>query len=254
MNSDPIADITNLKASQVYKESLIILEGIKKTWKKDKQFNYKLKRDGNCNINVQTYLKNNLNNVYWCARVTDFKSISDYKKELYYSGFEKYILGSLNGTENSHTEFEKEYIHELTSFKIFDSSILKEGLSENILFNSYLAELTYTFQFPLKTRKFYELICIFKDKENNEGYVVSQCISPSNLGSIDSSNAVIGRYTSIERVSYDEVNKELDWTMCTCSTPGGFIPDWITKLSIKKAISKDVPSFLDWLEKNSPST
>ncbi|ABN67488.2 hypothetical protein PICST_62209 [Scheffersomyces stipitis CBS 6054] len=242
MNLTPVENITTIDKSKLLVESSEIISKIESTWAKDKQFLYMLPKQKR-NIGVQTYHANSLNGVHWSARVSDFKDFDSTAKSRYFKLLQKYILGSFTNNDLTHTHYEKEYIHEL-----YDYDINKFDTPDNES-ASYLVQLFYKFQFPLKKRVFYEYVHVFKEDNSNDAYVVSLPISPKLLEKSEfNKEYVVGRYTSIEKISYDAESNDLKWIMCTCSTPGGSIPDWLTNMTINGAIAKDVPSFLNWVD------
>lgn len=224
------------------------------SWDAKKTYSFKL--DGaefRSPLKVQTFNKN-ISTSYWSARTTSFngKSFTDSQREDIWQYFSKYLIGE----GASHTVFEQEYIHELESFK--EEEVARNPsreVSDFYSFHSYAIEAIYKLQFPLKKRVFYELVLIYKNNtdENEEakGYVVSIPIEPKlfNNKSSNLTSYVLARYASVEKVVYNKQKGTLNWTMCTRSSPGGNIPDFIANMSINGVISKDVPSFLNWAAK-----
>lgn len=241
MNSIPLISVTDLNSEELSNQANSIINSIDKSWKEDKKYSYKLNKL-NCDVNVHTYHNDELNNDYWCARVSTLREIDIKNKKEYYSKLEKYIVGSMVNLEKTHTEYEKQYIHELV-----DYSLKPIKLSPNRDFDTftYLARLEYKLPFPLKRRVFYELIHVCKSHEKSLSYIISLAIEPDCF-QFEDSKTVNARYTSVEMISYDNSTDNLQWKMATCSNPGGSIPGWLCKLSINAAIAKDVPSFLNW--------
>ncbi|KAK6456313.1 uncharacterized protein RJT20DRAFT_147912 [Scheffersomyces xylosifermentans] len=245
MNLDPI-DITKVNPTELLQDAKAILEKIESSWKKSKLFSYKLEKSHK-EVPVQTYNIDSLNGVSWCARVTDFKQFDSTTKLKYHQSMLKYILGSTSNLDQTHTEYEKEYIHELYDYKV---SKLNLGSAEDGHSLTYSVKLYYKFQFPLKKRVFYELVHIYRPEDSYDAYVISLAAKPEQFeSSTDKGEFVVGRYTSIEKITFNAEGDTLKWTMCTCSTPGGLIPNWLTNASINGAIAKDVPSFLNWIDK-----
>lgn len=181
------------------------------------------------------------NDDFWAARITELP-------EAYWPYLLDYIVGSVLAGP-SHTHYEKEYIHELYDFKLYDIDLgfVPEGYSGS----AYLAKLYYTFGFPLQKRKFNELIQVLRANDDTHAFVISLAVDPALMDE-DSESYVTGRYTSIEKI--ERVDNKIKWTMATCSDPGGYIPKFVTRASIKGAIAKDVPSFLSWATKKGPIT
>lgn len=242
MNSRPLNDVSSLRSDQLLKEASTIMESIELSWTKGKRYSSEIGKL-NFPVQTQTYVNESLNNDYWAARVTVLDhSISEEIKAQIYSNLNTYIVGSLHNLVNTHTEYEKQYIHELYDYELKSFSLNKTD--ENYESNTYMAKLYYKLPFPLKKRIFYELIHILLSKDGTHAYVISQAVEPSTMQETIQSGFVRGRYTSIEKVSYE--NGSLKWLMTTCSDPGGSVPNFITKFSILGAIVKDVPSFLTW--------
>lgn len=239
MNSQPLKDLSKLSSKGLLEQSREIIESMATSWNRNKSYQF---RYDDQTITTQIYTKDHLNDDYWAGRITTWSDgFSKEFKQGLFSRFMKYGVGLLESLEESHTEYEKEYID------IFYGSKLKpfelEETDPSYTSISYLAECYYDLGFPLKKRVFYELIHVLKSVDGSEAYVISLAVDPSHLTDSKSS-FVHAVYTSIEKFTYQ--NEELSWKMCTCSDPGGLVPSYITKLSIKNAISKDVPSFLNW--------
>ena len=103
----------------------------------------------------------------------------------------------------------------------------------------------YKFQFPLKKRVFHVLVHIVKAKDLKEAFVITLALDQS-LFENKAHGFVLARYTSIEKIAFDEETNQLVWSMATCSSPGGYIPDIVTKMGLPPAVAKDVPHFLNW--------
>lgn len=196
----------------------------------------------NCDVEVQTYHKKGLNSDRWSARSSNLSELDNASKKKYYLNIRKFIVGSMSDLEQTHTHYEKKYIHELVHFSLKPISLAP---NKNFKSFSYLAKLEYKFPFPLKRRVFYELIHICQSHDESESYIISLAVDPKRFED-DTNNMVHGTYTSIEKICYNDSTSNLEWIMCTCSSPGGFIPNWLTKISMNAAIAKDVPSFLNW--------
>ncbi|CAG88092.1 DEHA2E12540p [Debaryomyces hansenii CBS767] len=241
MNSTPLKSISDLDSEDLCNQAKSITDSIEKTWKEDKKYTYKLNKL-NSDINVQTYHNDRLNDDYWSARVSALKEVSFNDRKEYFSKLEEYIVGSMNCLEKTHTEYEKQYIHELVDYELKPITLKPNKDFDTF---TYLARLEYKFPFPLKRRVFFELIHICKSRTESLSYVISLAIDPKFFQS-ESSRMVNARYTSVEKIFYGNSTDDLEWKMATCSTPGGSIPGWLSKLSINSAIAKDVPSFLNW--------
>lgn len=241
MNSKPLKSVRDIDSEELSNQAKNIIDSIEKIWKQDKNYMYKLNKL-NCDVNVQTYHNDRLNDDYWCARVSRLKEINFKAKKDYFSKLEKYIVGSITCLEKTHTEYEKQYIHELVDYELKPITLTPNKDFDTF---TYLARLEYKFPFPLKRRVFFELIHICKSRTESLSYIISLAIDP-NCFQIENSQMVNARYTSVEKIFYDNSTDDLEWKMATCSNPGGSIPGWLSKLSINTAIAKDVPSFLNW--------
>lgn len=238
MDLTPIKDILNLKKEAIISEAEGILADIETKWHKSKKFSYNL-NDGN-KVGVQTY-DTHRKDVHWCARVSLFDKIDPVTQKAYFQKLYDFLGGSTYNLSETHSEFEKKYIHELESYRVWPHPLADDQQESSI---TYLAELIYKFPFPIQKRVFHELIHVSKDPVRRRLIIVSYAVDPS-LFKDPPTNFVPAQYTSIESVTFDSDNN-LKWQMCTCSNPGGLIPDWLSKISMPSAIAKDVPSFLNW--------
>lgn len=238
MYFQPIKDISNLKSADIILESESFIADIETKWDKSKTFSYNL-NDGN-RVCVQTY-NTHRRNVHWCARVSLFDKIDPFIQEAYFQKLYDFLGGSTQDLSQTHSEFEKKYIHELESYRLWPHPLEDDKLESSI---TYLAELIYKFPFPIQKRMFHELIHVSKDPVRRRLIIVSYPVDPS-LFKDPSTTLVPAQYTSIESVTFDSGGR-LKWQMCTCSNPGGLIPDWLSRVSMPSAIAKDVPSFLNW--------
>lgn len=230
MNSTPLTsleEVTSIRLLQLAEEVVSKVQ----SWAKGKVYTSQI--DG-VTIHTRTYT-GDLNHDFWAGRVTEFDT------DRYWKYFDEYIVGSLLDNSNSHTHYEKEYIHQLYDFKLYDHDL---GLVPSDYTGvTYLAKLYYTFGFPLKNRMFSELVHVLRANDGSHAFVISLAVDPLLLEK-ESASFVAARYTSVEKV--EKKGEKMKWTMATCSDPGGLIPTFVTKASIKGAIAKDVPSFLTW--------
>ncbi|CAH6719189.1 hypothetical protein CLIB1444_02S02916 [[Candida] jaroonii] len=223
MNSNPIKI---QDPSKLIKEAKDIISKVS-TWNKSKTYKHAFKDQL---IDVNTYTED-FNNDIWFARssILDKQLTAKYKDKFF-----KYLIGDLDIKEN-HSTHEKEYIHEFFDYELKESD------------NSYIMKAYYQLPFPMKRRLFYEWIHI--ERHEDEAYLFSFSLDPEVFeeGKEIEDGYVIGKYTSIEHIKI--MDGELNWVMCTASTPGGLIPNWVSRMSIPGAISKDVPSFLNYIDK-----
>lgn len=242
-NTTPLEDLSGLDSATIVNEAKYILELIDQNWKHGKK--YKFETASGLGITVPTYHNSKLNDDTWYARVYDFREFGDPLQDHYHELLFKYVIGSVEDLHAVHTEYEKDYIHQLSHYEVTPFKMQGETPGTHI---SYLAQIYYKFSFPVKNRVFYELVHVFKPSEY-EAYVISLAVHPKNYERPGfDADYVTGRYTSIERVTYEPTTKKLNWTMATCLSAGGNIPGWLGKMKIAEAIAKDVPSFIDWTD------
>lgn len=244
MNRAPLGSISQLSLAGLLAEAQLIVESIEQSWRKGREYKYTLET-GRL-VAVQLYAKDNLNGDFWVSRVNEFKEFSGAEKAEIHKDLVKYVVGSLDSLQNTHTEFEKQYVHEVHDYKLQEIQ-LENG---NYATHSYLAKVYYHFQFPLSKRVFYEVVHIVKAKDDSWAYVISLPVVPEvTKATASDRHFTTGTYASLERFVYDKEKESLKWSMCTSSSPGGFIPDWLTNRSVGAAVAKDVPNFLNWSKK-----
>lgn len=248
-SSAPLANLS-IDPQLVLDEAISIIDQVPK-WSQGKTFSYTLKTEQKSKLQVSTFSKKLYENIHWSARSTTFGSTFNEDQILNFKRyFEKYLLGSFDlESLLSHTHYEKEYIHSIEDIKVEPVSFQNEfKLPEGFEFFAYTTQAIYKLQFPLKRRNFFELVLIYKSSDLF--YVISLPIEPKlfKQPNYSDSYAILAKYVSIEKVEYGSDSK-IQWTMCTCSSPGGNIPDFLANMSISKVISEDVPSFLDWAAK-----
>lgn len=239
MNSDPISEVEFDSPSLIHEAKLIIDSVADGKWQQGKIFKTLVDigdGDGGHSVDVSTYTTT-LNNKSWFSRsATLNKEVLEKKRK----GFEQCLIGSFDLDKN-HSYHEKQYIHELYDYEVKPVEVAKSG--DNGF--SYLLKAYYRFPFPIKRRVFYELVHIVKSDDYD--MIVSVAIQPQFYGdNLGGNGFVVGNYNSVEIIYHGE---ELKWTMCTTSDPRGLIPNWLTKMSTPNAIAKDVPSFLNYLNR-----
>lgn len=244
MNSTPLEAIGNVTSASLVDQALQIALLIP-SWKAGGDFFYQVPQAPKLKVDVFT--KNSLNNDFWVARNTAFGELSVEARRKMFDTLMEYAIGLVSDIAQAHTQHEMGYIHELVDFKATPYD-LGEAAPDYDVF-TYLVELDYQLQFPLKKRKFCNLVHIARHQDGNSGYVVSLAVDPKLVGLTGNPGFVNGRYTSVELVKWDPKTESLDWRMATCSDAGGNVPQWLAKLSIKGVVAKDVPSFLKWCPK-----
>lgn len=246
MNTAPLKGFSELDPDQLLEKSERIISSVNVNWTQDRTFKYKLNKEKQDSIHVDTFHKA-LYNEHWSARLSSLNNLSADEKRRYFDGLMKYLVGSIGDISKSHTQYEKNYIHELVDYDIMPAEFPQKS---SIMSDSggYLVELHYHFPFPLRKRVFYEMIYLCKNKAQDKAYIISLPVDPICFPEKGAIGNELGRYTSIEKISFDESKNELTWLMCTCSSAGGLIPQWLTNFSLNHAIAKDVPSILNWID------
>lgn len=245
MNSTPRKTLQGLDSLSLISEAQSIISHVK-SWKKGGVYRSSVPQV-NKEVATRTY-STNLNNDHWVARYNDFEELSVSARLTLFRHLMKYSVGSTSDLQESHTEYEKGYIVELVDFNLspFD---LENSPTDYECF-TYLAELNYNLGWPLKKRKFANLVLIAKAKDGQRGYVISLAIDPSLVPNLTPGpDYVNAQYTSVEEVMFDEDLGALDWTMATASDAKGNIPHWLANANINKVVAKDVPHFLNWVSK-----
>lgn len=204
--------------TKLLNESKSILDSVT-SWKPHKEYHHSA---------IPTILyTTNKNSEFWCCR----KSIIPNE---YQEGLLECIIGQPT-KGSTHSDHEARYIKEISSITVDDIQEYEDGWS-------YKLVADYDFGGLLSKRRFYELQQVYKFE--NCAYILSIPIDgPSR------NDYIIGKYHSIERLSWGNQDGGVEWMMATTSDPGGYIPKWITKLSVPGAIAKDVPSVLNYIMK-----
>lgn len=243
MNSTPLKSTTNLTSTALLAGAEQIVKAIK-SWRLGGSFHYDVPQDS-AKINVDVFNKDSLNNDYWVARVSDFSELSPDSRATLYAQLDKYLLGSTTLLDDSHTSHELAYIHELVDYDLTPHLLAETPQGYDGI--AYYAQLIYQLQFPLKKRKFNNLVHVLRAEDGKSGYVISLAVDPTVISSEASDkNYVSASYTSVEYIELDEANGKLWWYMATSSNPGGFVPNWLAKATMNPVVAKDVPSFLKW--------
>jgi len=136
---------------------------------------------------------------------------------------------------------EAEYIPELKR-----TTLVKE-----VAPNQFINSLYYEFPPPVSPRVFTEMQIMrapYGEAGSREAYVISLAVDLSDNKELmdKEEKGVRGRYVSIEYLK-ELPDGNTEWSMATCSTPGGSIPKFIAERSIPSSVAWDVPHFLDWL-------
>lgn len=217
------------------------IDEIVPNWKKNKTYNYKL--DNGNKESVTTYGKT-IDGEYWLARVSKH---SQNKHE----DFIKYLIGE-NDEEGeikdlySHSKYETEYIEVLDKWEKIELESMGQ-VTEEIKKNWVAIKGFYELGSPLTTREFNQFLIAKVPTKSSNGFVI-QLVANKPL----ESGNVHGVYVSIERIKFLE-NGETEWIMCTSSDSGGNVPKWLQNAMISKAVSSDVPSFLNWINCGGPT-
>lgn len=151
-------------------------------------------------------------------------------------------LHQIQFDSESHTRYEKQYIHALQRYKVIEknSNSITVLLVYDIgpIFKKREFHVKITFQLPVPHSKF----------GGSEDEEISMVISEPVDGLEKESGTVLGSYRSVELLVYNRKKRTLQWDMCTSSNAGGCLPQWLQNLGIAKSISKDVPSFISFLK------
>ncbi|GEQ66489.1 hypothetical protein JCM33374_g152 [Metschnikowia sp. JCM 33374] len=242
MNSKPLASLDGLTSQQLVENASQIADSIK-SWNSGGIFKYSVPQSKE-KIKVDVRTKAHLNDDFWVARLNTFDELSpDVRKKLWDQLF-KYSIGSTTDLHDSHTVHEKHYIEELYDFNITPHSLGDPPCGYESF--SYLVETFYKLQWPLKRRRFSNLVHILKSTDQSVAYVISIAIDPAVVPNSSQDPRIIdAQYTSVERLEYDGTN--LTWLMTTCSDAKGNVPQWLARASINSVVAKDVPHFLNWV-------
>ncbi|RCK57478.1 hypothetical protein Cantr_06697 [Candida viswanathii] len=177
-------------------------------------------------ITTSLYSTTSKDGEFWCARKSAIPAT--YKQPLIACILGEPTMGA------THSDHEAKYIHEITGVSVSQIEKFDDGWKYDLVAD-------YDFGGLLSKRRFYETQHVFRFEDC--AYVMSVPFDgPKEEG------YVVGTYRSIERLSWGK-DGDVEWTMATTSDPGGFIPQWITRLSIPGAIAKDVPSVLNYIQK-----
>lgn len=245
MNSTPRKTLEGLDSLSLIAEAQSIISRVK-SWKKGSLYRSSVPQ-GSKEVATQTY-STTLNNDHWVARHNDFKELSVSARLTLFRHLMKYSVGSTSDLQESHTEYEKGYIVELVDFNL--SPFVLENSPPDYECFAYLAELNYDLGWPLKKRKFANVVLIARAKDGQRGYVISVAIDPSLIPNLSPDpDYVNAQYTSVEEVVFDETGAALEWTMTTASDAKGNVPRWLANANINKVVAKDVPHFLRWVSK-----
>lgn len=242
MNSTPLKTLEGIDSLSLIKEAQEISAGVT-SWKKHSPFHFKVPQAAD-KVKVDIYT-NNFNEDFWVGRRNDFVELSGAGRKSLAEQLAEYSIGSVSDLGKCHTEYEKHYIEELIDFKL-TPFVLENPPAEFECF-LYLAELHYQLQWPLKKRRFTNLVHVAKSRDGTTGYVVSVAIDPSLIpNSGPEPDYVLGQYTSVEELKFDAEKDTLVWFMATASDAKGNVPLWLAKRSINGVVAKDVPHFLNW--------
>lgn len=180
---------------------------IETEWQKSKLFD-----------DVQTYTQwvenDHGGSEFWAARVS-------YHNDIRYAKFYETVF-------KNHTENESQYIGMVDSFENLPPS------------GPWLSRLVhYQFPFPLSDR---DMIIWLGQVETEAGTQFVNVTLPRSYAS-DQTKAF---YVSVEVVTRLPDNRT-KWVMATSSDAGGFVPQFVQRPQMSKAVSEDVPQFKKWI-------
>lgn len=243
MNSIPLKSLANVSPTQLLENSVQIADLIE-NWKAGGIYKYDVPQSEK-KIQVDVRTKDHLNNDFWVARLNTFEELSSEARKKLWENLFKYSIGSTLDLQDSHTAHEQHYIEELYDYNIFPYSLSDSPKGYESF--SYLVETFYKLLWPLKRRRFSNLVQILKSNDQKVSYVISIAIDPTLIPNASKDDNIIdAQYTSIERLEYDGEN--LVWLMTTCSDAKGNVPQWLARSSINSVVAKDVPHFMKWVD------
>lgn len=242
MNSTPIKSLEKIDSQSLIEEAQQIAAGVA-SWKKHSPYRFKVPQTSE-KVAVEIFTTD-LNNDFWVARRNSFRELSGAGRKSLFEKLSDYSIGSVSELGKSHTEYEKHYIEELIDFNL--TPFVLENPPKDYECFSYLAELHYQLQWPLKKRTFTNLVHIAKSKDGLRGYVISVAVDPSLIPNFTADpDYVLAQYSSVEELVYNPEKDTLLWFMATASDAKGNVPLWLAKQSINGVVAKDVPHFLKW--------
>lgn len=241
MNSTPLKSLDGITSLSLIKEASEIAVLVS-SWKLGGQYKYLVPQSKD-KVVVDIHTKESLNGDYWVARVNEFEEVPSDGINSLWKKLLKYSIGSTELLQLCHTVYEEEYIEEIYEHKLTPYELPDPPKGYQCF--SYLTELFYKLQWPLKTRRFCNLVHVVKSTNSKVAFVISLAIHPSLIPNASKSLSLVdGQFTSVEKLAYD--GEDLQWIMATCSNANGIVPEWIAKKALNGAIAKDVPSFMNW--------
>lgn len=241
MNSTPLRSLEGITSEKLVKEAAAIAEQVP-SWKLGGQYKYDVPQCPE-KVVVDIHVRENFNSDYWVSRVNEFEEVPNDSVPKLWQHILKYSIGSTESLDTCHTFYESDYIEEIFDYKLTPYELPDPAPGFQCF--SYLTELFYKLQWPLKVRRFCNLVHVVRTEDGKKAYVISLAIHPSLIPNASKDlNFVDGQFSSVERLEYD--GEDLQWIMTTCSDANGFVPGWIAKKALNSAIAKDVPSFMNW--------
>lgn len=251
MNGQPLKSLEGYTSSQLVDQAAQIA-GLISSWKRAGTYSFAVPQAKD-KVAVDIYTKPDLNNDFWVARANHFAELDPQLRKHLWQQLDDFSIGSTSSLDKCHTQYEMEYIEELYDFNVHEYTLPSPPDGFDTM--SYLVELYYKLQAPLKRRKFYNLVHIARNRETGTAYVISLALDPSVVPDAKQKDApgafVDAQYTSVEQLRYDEELDSLEWLMTTCSDAKGNVPQWLARLLINGVVAKDVPHFLKWAAKSS---
>ena len=244
MNSTPLKSLDGVTPTQLLENAAQIVTLIK-GWTEGGVYKYDVPQSKE-KVKVHVRTKDHLNSDFWVARINTFEELTLEARKTLWEHLYKYSIGSTLDLQDSHTVHEQHYIEELYDFNVSPYSLGESPQGFESF--AYLVETFYKLQWPLKRRRFSNLVLILKSIDQKDAYVISIAIDPSLVPDSSADASLIdAQYTSVERLEYDGTN--LTWIMTTCSDAKGNVPQWLARSSINSVVAKDVPHFLNWVGK-----
>lgn len=242
MNSTPLTSLDGVTLLLLLEQSSTIAEQAG-AWKDGGVFHYAVPQTPR-KVLVAVRTKDRLNNDFWVARTNTFEELDPAARRKLGQQLLRYSIGLLVDLQDSHTKHEEHYIEELYDFNLSAYELPETPAGYDAF--SYLTELFYKLQWPLKRRRFCNLVHILRKHDDSEAYVVSLAVDPALIPNAAKDAGVVdAQYSSVERLVLN--GDSVHWFMTTCSDAKGNVPQWLARQSINGVVAKDVPHFLKWV-------
>ncbi|KAG8959202.1 hypothetical protein FRC03_008288 [Tulasnella sp. 419] len=142
----------------------------------------------------------------------------------------------------NHAENEQQYMPELN--RVTQLKVIEPGVTEIWSFH-------YTFSPPFSPRTFTALItCHLEAVAPRQGWIITVPVSLTSAQELKAleEKGTRGRYVSVERILELE-DGTVEWRMATQSTPGGYIPSFVSERAMPKKICEDVINVINFIKR-----